>query len=85
MSTLSNALKAISESFHGYEKTGLMLSPQAVQSISKLLAEAGSDAGKLEKMLERRLKTGERPSASEPPRVSDNIIPFTRHLRGEVA
>lgn len=85
MSTLSHALKAISESFQGYEKTGLMLSPEAVQSISLLLAEAGSDASKLEKMLERRLKSADRQHSAEPARVSSNVLPFQRRMQGEVA
>lgn len=83
MSTLSSALKALSESFHGYEKTGLMLSPEAVQSVRALLAEAGTDAGKLERMLERRLKAGG--LNVEPVYATNNVIPFQRLMRGGTA
>ena len=77
MTALSNALSAITESLSGYEKTGLMLSPEAVTSLRALLGTATTDARSLERMLERRLRASEFPMPPNAPAIPhSNVVEF---------
>lgn len=76
MSTLSNALDALTESLSGYEGTGLMLSADAVKSLKALLGTATADAKALERMLERRLRASDLPNATPRHAATDNIVEF---------